>query len=119
LQDPLKPWTRKEPSAHGVNYRKSVSPDLDHLLPEEHFRLLAATMHYPRQLASRVPLQPQGLGAYVVVWGDRHDPDPGAARDARRGAEPGVEPLQRRSGSDRCGVPPTATASAVVEQSGQ
>src|SRR5262249_54600388 len=43
--------------------------DLDHLLPEEHFRLVAASMRFPRQLASRVALQPQGPGAYDVVWG--------------------------------------------------
>jgi hypothetical protein len=63
------PWTLKELAAHGVNYRKYVSPDLDHLLPGDQFRLLAASMHFPRQLASRVTLQPQGPGAYDVVWG--------------------------------------------------
>src|SRR5260221_8437435 len=52
-----------------VNYRKYVSPDLDHLLPEDHFRLLAASMQFPRQLANRVALQPQGPGAYDVIWG--------------------------------------------------
>ena len=31
--------------------------------------LLAASMRYPRQLASRVALQPQGPWAYDVVWG--------------------------------------------------
>jgi hypothetical protein len=36
----------------GVNYRKFVSPDLDHLLPEDQFRLLAASMYFPRQLAA-------------------------------------------------------------------
>jgi hypothetical protein len=69
LKDPLVAWTLKELAGHGVNYRKYISPDLDHLLPEDHFRLLAATMHFPRQLASRVALQPQGPGAYDVAWG--------------------------------------------------
>jgi proteasome lid subunit RPN8/RPN11 len=69
LQDPLNPWALKELAAHGVNYRKYVSPSLDALLPEEHFRLLAATMHFPRQLASRIALNQQGTGAYDVVWG--------------------------------------------------
>ena len=69
LQDPLTAWALKELAAHGVNYRKQISPDPDALLPEEHFRLLAATMHFPRQLASRVVLQEQGPGAYDVVWG--------------------------------------------------
>src|SRR5207253_3058354 len=68
-KSPLLAWTLKELSAHGVNYRKWVSPDVDHLLPEEHFRLLAASMHFPRQLASQVALQRQGPGAYDVVWG--------------------------------------------------
>jgi len=39
------------------------------LLPEDQFRLLAASMHFPRQLAGRVTLQPQGPGAYDVIWG--------------------------------------------------
>jgi hypothetical protein len=69
LNDPLTAWVLKELAAHGVNYRKHVSPDLDHLLPEEHFRLLAASMHFPRQLAGRVNLHPQGPGAYDVLWG--------------------------------------------------
>jgi hypothetical protein len=69
LQDPLDPWALKELSAHGVNYRKQISPKPDQLLPEAHFRLLAATMRFPRQLASQVPLQPQGPGAYDVLWG--------------------------------------------------
>src|SRR5262249_13630799 len=69
LQDPLDAWALKELAAHGVNYRKYVSPDLDHLLPEEHFRLLAASMRFPRGLAERVALQPLGPGAYDVTWG--------------------------------------------------
>jgi hypothetical protein len=69
LQDPLTAWVLKELAAHGVNYRKQISPNPDALLPEEHFRLLAATMRFPRQLAGRVVLQPQGPGAYDVVWG--------------------------------------------------
>jgi len=69
LQDPLDHWAIKELAGHGVTYRKYISPDLDHLLPEEHFRLLAATMRYPRGLAERVPLQPQGPGTYDVTWG--------------------------------------------------
>jgi hypothetical protein len=69
LKDPLTAWTLKELAAHGVNYRKHVSPDLDQLLPEADFRLLAASMHFPRQLAGRVLLQPQGPGTYDVHWG--------------------------------------------------
>jgi hypothetical protein len=69
LKDPLDAWTLKELSAHSVNYRKLVSPDLDHLMPEEHFRLLAASMHFPRGLAERVALLPRCPGAYDVQWG--------------------------------------------------
>jgi hypothetical protein len=69
LQDPLDAGAVKELAAHGVNYRKLVSPDLDRLLPEEHFRLVAVSMRFPRRLAERVVLQPQGPGAYDVVWG--------------------------------------------------
>jgi hypothetical protein len=69
LRDPLTAWTLKELAGHAVNYRKLISPDLDQLLPEEHFRMLAASMHFPRQLAGRVALQPQGPGAYDVQWG--------------------------------------------------
>jgi hypothetical protein len=69
LQDPLNPWTHKELAAHGVNFRKQVSSNPDQLLPEAHFRLFAASMRYPRQLASQITLQPVGPGAYDVVWG--------------------------------------------------
>jgi hypothetical protein len=69
LQDPLDAAALKELAAHSVNYRKLVSPDFDHLLPEEHFRLIAVSMRFPRRLADRVVLQPQGPGAYDVVWG--------------------------------------------------
>jgi hypothetical protein len=69
LKDPLDPWAVKELCAHWVNYRKLVSPSWDQLLPEEDFRLLAVSMQYPRGLAERVLLQPQGPGTYDVVWG--------------------------------------------------
>ncbi len=69
LQDPLDDWALKELAAHGVNYRKLVSPDPDRLLPEADFRLLAASMRFPRALAERVALQPQGPGTYDVQWG--------------------------------------------------
>jgi hypothetical protein len=69
LQDPLDAWALKELAAHGVNYRKHISPDLGQLLPEGHFRLVAASMRYPRGLADRVDLRPQGPGTYDVQWG--------------------------------------------------
>ena len=69
LQDPLDAWALKELAAHGVNYRKLVSPDPDRLLPETDVRLLAASMRFPRALAERVALQAQGPGTYDVQWG--------------------------------------------------
>jgi hypothetical protein len=69
LQDPLNAWALKELVAHGVNYRKLISPDNDHLLPEELFRMFAVSMRFPRNLAQQVNLQPQGPGAYDVQWG--------------------------------------------------
>jgi hypothetical protein len=69
MKDPLTAWVLKELSAHGVNYRKQISPGPDQLLPESHFRLLAASMRFPRQLASQIALQPQGPGTYDVQWG--------------------------------------------------
>lgn len=69
IKDPLDAWALKELQAHGVNYRKYISPSLNRLLPESSFRLLAASMHFPRQLAGQITLQPQGPGAYDVLWG--------------------------------------------------
>ncbi len=69
LKDPLSAFAMKELVSHSVSYRKLVSPDLDHLLPEEHFRLLAVSMQYPSGLAERIALQPRGPGAYDVQWG--------------------------------------------------
>jgi hypothetical protein len=69
LQDPLTAFTLKELAAHSVAFRKYVSPSFDQLLPEASFRLLAASMRYPRGLAELVALQPQGPGAYDVLWG--------------------------------------------------
>jgi hypothetical protein len=69
LLDPLNAFALKELAAHGVYYRKKVSPNLDALLPEEHFRLIAASMQLPRQLAGQVVLQERSPGAYDVLWG--------------------------------------------------
>jgi len=69
LKDPLSAFAMKELVSHNVSYRKLVSPDLDHLLPEEYFRLIAVSMQYPRGLAQRIALQPRGPGAYDVQWG--------------------------------------------------
>jgi hypothetical protein len=62
LQDPLNAWAIKELAAHCVNYRKQISPDPKILLPEAHFRMLAASMRFPRQLASHSHSAPPGAG---------------------------------------------------------
>jgi hypothetical protein len=69
VEDPLSAFAMKELVSHSINYRKLVSPDLDHLLPEAHFRILAVSMQYPRGRAQQIALQPRGPGAYDVVWG--------------------------------------------------
>ena len=69
LKDPLSAYAMKELAAHSVNYRKLVSPNLDRLLPEENFRMVAVSMQFPRGLAERIALQPRGPGAYDVLWG--------------------------------------------------
>jgi hypothetical protein len=119
LKDPLTAWVLKELSANGVNYRKQISPSPDKLLPEEHFRLLAARMRFPRQLASRIALQPQGPGTYDVQWGRGHDSHPRAPRDAGSGAEYRLKPVQRRPGAHRRGAGAPETATCFVEQSAE
>jgi hypothetical protein len=69
LKDPLDPFAIKELVGHSVNYRKYISPDLNHLLPEDQFRLFAASMQYPRGLGDRIALHPQSPGAYDIIWG--------------------------------------------------
>jgi hypothetical protein len=69
LKDPLNAWAIKELAAHSVAYRKLRSPSVKKLLPEEQFRLFAASMHFPQQLAGQIPLQPCGPGAYDIQWG--------------------------------------------------
>jgi hypothetical protein len=69
VKDPLSSFAMKELVTHSVNYCKLVSPDLDHLLPEEQFRMVAVSMQYPRGLAQRIALQPRGPGTYDVQWG--------------------------------------------------
>jgi hypothetical protein len=69
LKDPLNPWALKELVSHGVSYRKLRSRGRRDLLPEEQFRLFAATMQYPRNLEEHITLRPVSPGAYDVNWG--------------------------------------------------
>ncbi len=50
FQETLNPWALKELVGHYTTYRKLVSPDLNHLRPEEEFRLYAASTRYPANL---------------------------------------------------------------------
>jgi len=46
----LDKWALKELVGYYIAYRKWVSPDLNHLRPEEEFRLYAASTRYPANL---------------------------------------------------------------------
>ncbi len=67
-QEKLSAWTLKELVSHSVNLRKQVSPamDEDQLLPEDQFRLYAASSRFPQQLASNVTLLLVAEGVYEV-----------------------------------------------------
>jgi hypothetical protein len=49
-QETLDKWTLKELVGYYIAYRKLVSPNLNHLRPEEEFRLYAASTRYPTNL---------------------------------------------------------------------
>src|ERR1700693_3452217 len=63
-QETLDDWALKELTAHYVNYRKQVSPSVDDLLSEEHFRLFAVCSRYPRSLAGQVTFSQVQAGVY-------------------------------------------------------
>jgi hypothetical protein len=63
-QESLDGWTLDELIGHYVNYRKQVSPDWDHLLPENDFRLYAVCIRTPRNLLQAHPLQELRPGVY-------------------------------------------------------
>jgi len=66
FQETLNPWALKELVSHYTTYRKLVSPDLNHLLPEEDFRLYAATTRYPANLEKPLGLTKRHTGVYDV-----------------------------------------------------
>lgn len=47
FQEALNEFALCELVGHYVNYCKQVSPDFDHLLPQEHFRLFAVSVRHP------------------------------------------------------------------------
>jgi hypothetical protein len=63
-QEALDDWALKELTGHYVNYRKQVSSDRDHLLPEADFRLYAVCARYPQGLAGQLALAAVQPGVY-------------------------------------------------------
>ncbi len=63
-QEALDGWTLHELCGHYVNYRKQVSPSMQSLLPENHFRLFAVSVRYPQKLAQQMTLTPLAPGVY-------------------------------------------------------
>jgi hypothetical protein len=70
FQEPLDGWALKELVGHYVNYRKQVSPDFDHLLPEEDFRLFAVCVRSPEKLAKGCALDTVQPGVYRIAFFD-------------------------------------------------
>lgn len=68
-QDVFDGWALMELIGHYVNYRKTVSPDQDNLLPEADFRLFGITAHFPEKLAKEMAMEEKGPGVYDVVCG--------------------------------------------------
>jgi hypothetical protein len=69
FQETLNQWSLKELVGHYTTYRKLVSPDLNHLIPEEDFRLYAATTRYPLNLEKPLGLTKRQTGVYDVACG--------------------------------------------------
>jgi hypothetical protein len=67
-QDTLDDWALQELGAHYVNYRKQASPDMNHLLPVDDFRLIAVSARFPRDLAKQVALNRVSEGVYTVQF---------------------------------------------------
>jgi len=65
-QEALDCWAVWELVGHFVNYRKQVSPSMQDLLPEDHFRLFAVCARFPQNLAQQVGLTRLREGVYEV-----------------------------------------------------
>lgn len=68
FREPLDAWALKELVGHSVNYCKLISPDQDHLVPEDQFRLYAVCVRYPEKLARRCTLTELAGGVYDVGY---------------------------------------------------
>ncbi len=60
-QETLDKWALKELVGYYIAYRKLVSPDLNHLRPEEEFRLYAASTRYPANLGKLLTKRQAGV----------------------------------------------------------
>jgi len=60
-QETLDKWALKELVGYYIAYRKLVSPDLNHLLPEAEFRLYAACTRYPANLGKLLTKRQAGV----------------------------------------------------------
>ena len=69
LREPFDDWALKELTGHYVNYRKQISPSLNHLLAEEEFRLYGVSTRFPQKLASQVELKSLKPGVFEVIRG--------------------------------------------------
>jgi hypothetical protein len=65
-QDKLDGRALNELIGHLTAYQKLVSPSTDDLLPDEHFRLFAVCVRYPRELAGQITLAQVSEGVYEV-----------------------------------------------------
>ena len=70
-QEAYDAWAMDELLGHYVNYRKHVSPDPDHLLPDDRFRLFAVSSRFPQQLHSQFALQQIQPGVLQTQWGSQ------------------------------------------------
>jgi len=66
-QETLDKWALKELVGYYVAYRKLVSPDLNHLRPEEEFRLYAASTRYPANLGKLLTKTQAGVYELELV----------------------------------------------------
>jgi len=60
-QETLDKWALKELVGYYIAYRKLVSPNLNHLRPEEEFRLYAASTRYPANLGKLLTKRQAGV----------------------------------------------------------
>jgi hypothetical protein len=70
LHESFTVWSLLELGGHYVNYRKQVSPNLEHLLAADQFRLYGVTTHHPAQIIRIFNPQRIKAGVYELQWED-------------------------------------------------